>query len=190
MTMNILKGFITLFIGPMFAGKTQALIEALKRNQLRGKRTLAVAHNTDDRYGTDSLTTHDGVKMSAMSVATLMENQEVFLEYDVIGIDEGQFFPDLDEFCKKYADMGKEIFVSGIHTDQDRKPFGKMTTVIALCDKVILLQAVCKRCGRDAIFTHRKSTSTALFVVGGEDLYESACRQCFLKMYNEKEEGM
>ena len=188
MTQDSLCGSLTLIIGPMFAGKSTELIRQLERYMIVEKKVLAIAHTKDDRYAKNKIVTHDGKQMAALSVSKLMDNEDIYAEFDVIGIDEGQFYPDLYEFCNKYADLGKHIFVAGIQGDQYRREFGQMMKVIPICDKVKLLHAVCKRCGRAATFTHRKVASTAMFVVGGLDMYESGCRQCFLKMLEEKEE--
>ena len=41
--------------------------------------------------------------------------------FEVIGIDEGQFFPEIVEYAGKWADEGREIFVSGLDGDFNRK---------------------------------------------------------------------
>ena len=105
----------------------------------------------------------------------------------MIGVDEGQFYPDLFEFCKKYSDMGKDVIVVGLQANSLREAFGQVMDIVPLCDKFKLLHAVCKRCGRGATFTHRKVASTDRFVIGGQDMYESACRRCFLDMLEEKD---
>ena len=41
---------------------------------------------------------------------------------DVIGIDEGSFFPDLLAFCDAQANAGKEVIVASLDGDFQRKP--------------------------------------------------------------------
>ena len=42
------------------------------------------------------------------------EVNDLISEYDVIGVDEGQFFPDIVEFCEKAANEGKIVIVSSL----------------------------------------------------------------------------
>jgi thymidine kinase len=52
--------------------------------------------------------------------------------------------------------------------------------VIPLCDDVIKIKAICKRCKkRDAIFTHRLSNEQEQTVVAADDKYTSLCRSCY-----------
>ena len=49
------------------------------------------------------MSTHDRVEMAATSSGTLGEVAATVAPYDVIGVDEGQFFPDLIDFCESQA---------------------------------------------------------------------------------------
>ena len=42
----------------------------------------------------------------------------------VVGVDEGQFFPDLVEFCDSMANAGKQVVVAALDGDFLRQPFG------------------------------------------------------------------
>ncbi len=76
-------------------------------------------------------------------------------EFDVIGIDEGQFYPDLIEGVEKLVRQDKIIIISALDGTFERKPFGQIPNLIPLCDDVVKLNAICMVCGNDAPFTHR-----------------------------------
>ena len=73
----------------------------------------------------------------------------------------------------------KKVYISGLDGDFKRRKFGSILDVIPLCDDVIKIKAICKRCKkRDAIFTHRLSNEQEQTVVG-VDNYTSLCRMCY-----------
>ena len=45
-------------------------------------------------------------------------------EYDVVGIDEGQFFPDLLNCAEQLANLGLTVWVAALDGDFLRQPFG------------------------------------------------------------------
>nr|CAD1837724.1 unnamed protein product [Ananas comosus var. bracteatus] len=151
-------GEIHVIVGPMFAGKTTAL---LRRVQM----------------------THDGAKMPCWALAELSMfrdklGAEVYDKLDVIGIDEAQFFEDLYEFCCSAADHdGKIVIVAGLDGDYLRRKFGSVLDIIPLADTVTKLTACCQLCGRRAFFTLRKTKETQTELIGGADVYMPVCRE-------------
>ena len=84
-------------------------------------------------------------------------------EYDVIGIDEGQFFPDVVTWCEEMANRsniqlfriswhrwtfprGKIVLVAGLDGTFQRVPFPEMLALVPLAEAVTKLQAVCMVC--------------------------------------------
>lgn len=108
-----------------------------------------------------------------------MDQLEEALRYDVVGVDEGQFFPDVVEFCEKLANEGKIVVVSALDGTFQRKPFGSVLQLIPMAEEVHKLTAVCKGCFRDAAFTRRIGSETQVEVIGGAEMYVPVCRECF-----------
>lgn len=93
-TSEVFNGSIDLVIGPMFSGKTTELITRVRRNLAASKKCLLVKYKGDNRYTEDPvLSTHDHIYMEAKAVSTLSEMSNTVWHYDIIAIDEGQFFP-------------------------------------------------------------------------------------------------
>ena len=92
-------------------------------------------------------------------------------EYDVIGIDEGQFFPDIVNWCEEMANRcsfwstnertrnvklreedeseffrGKIVLVAALDGTFQRLPFPEMLALVPLAEAVTKLQAVCMIC--------------------------------------------
>lgn len=93
-TSEVFNGSIDLVIGPMFSGKTTELIRRVRRNVAASKKCLLVKYKGDNRYTEDPvLSTHDHIHTEAKAVSTLSEVSNTVWHYDIIAIDEGQFFP-------------------------------------------------------------------------------------------------
>lgn len=73
----------------------------------------------------------------------------------MIGVDEGQFFSEIVEFCETLANKDKIVLVSALDGTFERKPFGNIINLIPLAEKVTKLCAVCVYCTNEAAFTKR-----------------------------------
>lgn len=180
------SGEIHVIVGPMFAGKTTTLLKRMKSESSNGRRVAIIKSNKDNRYGLDSIVTHDGEKLPCLPLADLSSVRETlgakaYDELDVIGIDEAQFFGDLYDFCCKAADHdGKTVIVAGLDGDYLRRSFGSVLDVIPIADSVTKLNARCEVCGTRAFFTLRKTDETKTEVIGGADVYMPVCRKHYV----------
>ena len=109
--------------------------------------------------------------------------------YDVIGIDEGQFFNDIAHYCEKWAQTGKTVIVAALDATFQRKPFNSILQLVPLAEKVTKLTAVCTDCAADAAFTARTTKETDVEVIGGSSSYKAVCRNCYEKYAAEMREN-
>ncbi|XP_073142599.1 thymidine kinase a [Henckelia pumila] len=178
-------GEVHVILGPMFAGKTTALLRRVMAEANNGRCVVIIKSSKDNRYATDAVVTHDGTKfpcwaLSDLSSFKLRFGADAYSKLDVIGIDEAQFFGDLYNFCIEAADFdGKTIVVAGLDGDYLRKSFGSVLDIIPLADTVTKLTARCEVCGKRAFFTLRKTNATETELVGGADIYMPVCRLHF-----------
>ena len=150
-----------LILGPMFSGKTTALL------QRKSGRTLVVTHDFDTR--SEGVLTHDGVQESALKCSSV---SQIPSGYDTILIDEAQFFEDLTAV----ENIAPKVVLAGLSSDYLKRPFGKILEKIPRASKVTFLTAKCK-CGKDAVFTKRVSEENELIIVNAT--YEPACHRCY-----------
>ena len=181
---NLCCGRIDLIIGPMFSGKSTELLRRVRRYKYAGKNCLVLKYSKDKRYSENDIMTHDltnslpAINVSKLSDISFDESNP----YDVIGIDEGQFFPDLYEFTERAANLGMVVVVAALDGDFQRKPFGKICELVPLAESVTKLSAVCTSCkNNSASFTQRTTNDTAQEVIGGAEMYRPVCRKCFFK---------
>ncbi|KAL1140870.1 hypothetical protein AAG570_000798 [Ranatra chinensis] len=164
----------------MFSGKTSEMIRRLQRYRLAGYKCLVIRYAHDTRYSSDSVATHDGFTEPAVQATRLNKDVgQLALQYSVIGIDEGQFFPDIIEFCDWLADQKKIVVVAGLDGTYQRVGFGNFLSLIPLAESVVKLSAVCMSCSRSAPFTKRISNDTEVEVIGGVDKYMAVCQMCY-----------
>jgi thymidine kinase len=173
------KGHIQLILGPMFSGKTTELIRRIRRFQVANHSCLMIKYSKDDRYSKEDISTHDKLITRATSCSELKTISDQAKSFGVIGIDEGQFFPDIVEFCEEMANKGKMVIVAALDGTFQRKPFGSIMDLVPLAESVIKLKAVCMVCYGDAAFTKRLGQETEIEVIGGAEKYMSVCRSCY-----------
>ena len=122
--------------------------------------------------------THDDpYAAKATSASALMPLEAHTDEWDVIGIDEGQFFPDLVAFADTAASAGKVVVVAALDGTFERKEFGQLGDLLAVSDSITKLNAVCAVCGADAPFTRRDAAATEVKLIGGREAYTPVCRR-------------
>lgn len=175
------RGRIELIIGPMFAGKTTELMRRVKREIHARRSCFVIKYAKDTRYDVQNVSSHDQLTLRAQaSVSSLEEVQDSWKEFDVVAVDEGQFFQDLVPFCNAVANSGRVVMVSALDGDYLRKPFGHICDLIPHCESVEKLTAVCMMChNQPASFTRRTVDSAQVELIGGAEMYIAACRECY-----------
>jgi len=190
------SGYLEIILGSMYSGKTSRLVEIYKQYMFCNIPVCVINHSIDNRYDTEMLSTHDQIKIPCIKTNKLFD---VWFEYtdlesiyltdkfkvylsNVILINEGQFFPDLEEFVKQLLANGKKVYVCGLDGDFERKKFGQILDLIPLCDKVTKLTSLCGICknGTLGIFSKR-ITCEQIQTVVGSDNYIPVCRNCYDK---------
>uniref|UniRef100_A0A8C8FZL7 Thymidine kinase n=2 Tax=Oncorhynchus tshawytscha TaxID=74940 RepID=A0A8C8FZL7_ONCTS len=172
-------GQIQVIFGPMFSGKSTELIRRVRRFQIAQYNCLVVKYAKDTRYSEKGMATHDKNTMEAVPANCLSDVRSLALQACVIGIDEGQFFPDIVQFCEEMANMGKTIIVAALDGTFQRKPFGDILNLVPLAESVVKLNAVCMQCYKEAAYTKRLGAEKELEVIGGADMYHARCRKCY-----------
>ena len=144
----------------------------------------------DKRYSEKSeVVTHDLIKYDSIDCEKLRDSIEKIKEYDVIGIDEGQFFPDLVEVCEELSLLNKIVIIAALNGDFRMEPFPVISRIISKADKIKLLKAYCFNCHKDAKFSLRIVQSNETVLIGAGDAYKPACRQCHRYFSMEREKG-
>lgn len=183
------KSGIDLITGPMFSGKSTELV---RRLVILGEAGFKVAYvnsivDTRQKISHNKVFSNDGnLPFKKYKVEALYSIQSELMDNDVIGIDEGQFFTELFQFCVDMCERyGKKIIVGGLISDFRRQRFGQMSDLIHVCDTIVKLTSFCKPCAESkqfvpALFSRRVNNANQVAIcVGAEEAYVPTCRQCF-----------
>jgi thymidine kinase len=178
-------GWLEVICGPMFSGKSEEMIRRLRRAEIAGQRVVIFKPRIDDRYDAADVVSHAGARMRAVPVASVAELSARAPGFEVVGIDEIQFFePSVVAAAIALADGGARVVAAGLDQDFRRLPFGPLPELLAHAEFVDKLQAVCHHCGGPATTTQRlvdgrpAPYSGDTVVVGAAEQYEARCRGC------------
>jgi thymidine kinase len=183
------SGYINLIIGPMFSGKTTGLLNVLRKQIDKKKdnesRTVFVCHPYTSNEKRPYLI-HSDKKCIQEYPFKIIESEkldtELFLKllnYDIIGIDEGQFFNGISKFLSRLVRWDKLIFVAGLSGDYKQRPFDEISNLISISDSIEFKRAICLKCEKLAPFSHKKDNENGeRIILGGSETYSSYCRKC------------
>lgn len=202
--MNRKSGYLKIYIGGMFSGKTTRMRADLTMMADIGMNVLFVNHFDDTRaeegktHGDTCLSTHSSEYGKMSDKITSIKSKTLsavdITGFQAVGIDESQFFDDLIEYVWKWVnDMDLVIIVAGLDGDAFMKPIGKTLFLIPIANDVIKLHARCRKCiddmekmgfhldvmGIPAPFTMRTIESKEQKIVGGAEIYAPVCRYHF-----------
>lgn len=185
------KGKLNLIMGPMFSGKTTELLRRYKRYIIANKKCLLIKFNEDNRYSRGKIVTHDNNKGNdAYSCSKLEEVNSIVSDYDVICVDEIQFFNNAPEICDQWANQGKIVEVCGLNGDYNKKPFDSISKIIPKVDDITYLRAIDKHSGEEAPFTVRLINSNEQIIIGGKNIYDVMDRNNYNIFMSGKNEVM
>jgi thymidine kinase len=179
---NARSGWIEVICGSMFSGKTEELIRRVRRALIARQTVEIFKPDVDTRYHAEDVVSHDENSIHSTPVQSASQILLYANDFDVVGIDEAQFFDDeLVVVCNKLAEMGTRVIVAGLDMDYTGKPFGPMPALLATAEYVDKVHAICISCGGLAQYSHRTSSQKGLVVLGDTDRYEPLCRRCYFE---------
>ena len=199
----------------MFSGKTMKNVTIMSEmimasaslnresNDKNYPKAILINHSFDVRDESKmGYSTHNPLLKNSLDFIHVCQVSELnsvnVTEYDIIGIDEAQFFEDLVKTVKKWVSSGKKVVVSGLCGDFKMKKFGNITDLIPFCDEAIELYSHCVICIKEsrisgkpdiytkAKFTHRLNGEKAQISVGGSAEYIPVCRYHHVKLNESK----
>lgn len=198
---------LTIFTGCMFSNKSTRLIQEITRyadattsSDETHPKPLLINNCLDNRSKETVISSHSsafkGISSKVDIVFAKSLSEVDVSDYDVIGIDEVQFFSDLKETVVKWLSLGKHIYCAGLNGDANQNHFGQIHDLLPICDHFEFLHAICQICmeekrkekavltpvdfqGMKASFSKRIISSLSQIDVGASDKYIAVCRKHF-----------
>lgn len=176
-------GTFNLILGSMWSGKTSELVRRYKRHSIGGRNCLMIKYKNDVRYDNEMVVTHDKIKVHAFVCEYLYEVDHIIVDYDVICVDEIQFYKDAHIFADKWANMGKIVEASGLNGNFNRQEFPIISKLVPLAENISFLKAVCKETGEDATISNINVVinDNTTEIIGGSELYNAVDRKTYYK---------
>lgn len=200
---NFSKGHIILYLGPMFGSKSSALYDEMIRRHYGGQKSIMVKKNNDIRYDKNKIETHDHkyanilnikndkernlntyklndeIHFSVVNCDYLYEINDIISGYDVILIDEIQFFNDAPYYCDLWANNNKTVICAGLIGTYQRTIFDVIAKLIPRSEYIFIKNAICKDTGKTASFSERLVKSNSEILIGGLETYKPVDRITF-----------
>ena len=168
----------------MFSGKTEELIRRIKNSNKSYKVFKPV---TDTRNKQNKIESHSNIKIDATTIKNINEVLVFKNKFDIIGIDEAQFFgDDIIDVCNTIANSGSRVIVAGLDMDYSGKPFGPMPFLMAIAEKVTKVHATCSETGEPALYSFRKTDNKETIMIGEKNEYKPLSRRAFISKLKKK----
>lgn len=176
--------------GPMFSGKTTALIRAYKNFTKLGVLVVCFKPRLDTRYSLKGeVVNHNRSRIPAIFVDEA-NPKELLDKLDgerVVLIDEVQFFDtSIIQIIETLLLQNTKVIAAGLDLDYHRQPFGPTLSLAEVAKKhggkATQHFACCDGCKGKASFSYRKRKKLGQVLVGGAELYGACCEQCYQKL--------
>ena len=150
---------ITTFIGPMFSGKSDKLIEVY--NKIYNKDNIICFKPVDDSRDLGVISSRN--KQSQLKCYLINRFEDILFILKglntpflgkIILIDEAQFIKGNVQYLNYLSiKLDYDIYISGLSLTSNLKPFGCMAEILSISDNIVKLWAHCYYCGRRADYT-------------------------------------
>jgi len=197
---------LIILLAPMKGSKTTELLRLLVSETFANQRALYINHSLDTRSA-DPFSTHNPLlkkslrsgsvgsypisEVDSHSIRFISDlDDAIYNKYDVIGVDEAQFFDDIEHIIHLVDVLKKRVYIAALNGDYKRNVFGKVYKLFSHADDIRFLRDVwCVECANEAnpakamtkaIFSHRANDATGNQIEVGADNYEPLCRQCYI----------
>ena len=173
-------GQINVYTGPMFSGKTNALLSAYERATIAKKRVQAFKPKLDIRFGTNTIKSRRFGEIEAICINSIEDLKKY--DTDVYIIDEFQFLEGDISVIQDLADQKGKIFhINGLDMTAEKKPFGNMPELLAIADHIEKFVAICQDCSEEnAIYSYFLGKKDTEILLGNHE-YIPLCRKCMQK---------
>ncbi len=180
-------GWMEVICGSMFSGKTEELIRRLKRAELAQQKVAVFKPVMDQRYAQNNVVSHDSNEFKAVAVNNARELLTRAQGFEVIGLDEAQFFDDeIVPVCNTLANQGVRVIIAGLDMDFKGVPFGPMPALMATAEYVTKVHAICSKTGRLAQYSYRLNPNDDLVMLGETQEYQALSRAAFVQAMQER----
>ena len=132
------SGSLTLILAPMFSGKTQQILKELTTRADIGMKCIYINSILDsrDEIASSHSSQFRGLSVKIFGIKTDDLTKVDVSNFEVVGIDEAQFFPSLNVVID-WVNSGKIVYIASLIADSNKEKFGNIFDLIPHCDNII-----------------------------------------------------
>jgi thymidine kinase len=177
-----------IILGSMKSGKSRALFDRMDKAEYSKRkghkpRICLVRPQVDSREFVSRA--QEAVKYDLLVVESNLYSRfrDLSRLYDLICIDEGQFFSDLGRISFSLSQTGIDVVAACLQGDRNLKPWKSVSEAIPYADKIVQVQAVCEFCGdpSKSTFTFYDGPFSEDQIVIGDGEFHAACADCWME---------
>ena len=172
---------IKCYVGPMYSGKTAALINMY--NRIWHKELVKCFKPKIDDRDLGIIKSRDyenGISAYCINDLEEMVNY-IDSKTKTIFIDEVQFLTgDLNILLDLSINQNIDFYISGLSMTSEQKPFGILPNIMAISDEIEIVKGVCYDCNKEANYTYYDGEKTNDILVGNAN-YMCLCASCLAK---------
>lgn len=187
--MNYNQGYLHLFIGGVRSGKSSRGLSTYVHYQGLDKYHPVIVipewtiREDDPVYRRYNISMDNVIKVTRDQ--TVEQSLELLKDYNVIIIDECQFYPHLKEVVLELLDQKKKVYACGLDGNVKGQPMGEVHSLIFYSNKVTKCTGQCSVCIRednpiinDSIMSSLRNKRDGEYhdEIGGLDVYDPVCR--------------
>lgn len=182
---------IKTFVGPMFSGKSDALIGIY--NKIWNKDLVcAFKPNKDGRDGDEIKSKNYEITIPAICIDDVGEIKNYVINNNIhtIFIDEAQMLQgDVTELVDLSVLFDIDIYIAGLNMTGEQKPFEMMGHILAISDSIETINGFCQECNKPSVYSLYIGDDALPEVLIGDQYYVSLCPRC-LKRHKELRRGL
>ena len=180
---------LTFFYSAMNAGKTTMLLGSAHNYEQRKKRVLLLTSSFDTRFGKNVIKSRTGIQKPCVhytNKCNLKNFLKSNLPLECVFIDEAQFLThnQVWQLVEFIAEENVSVKCYGLRTDFNGNVFEGSKVLLGVADDLVHVKTICD-CGKYATMNQLLVKESDIQIqIGGENMYESLCRNCWLESNN------
>jgi thymidine kinase len=198
------RGSLTVICGSMASGKSDEFIRTCSRLKIANPdNILILKHALDKRKVHDGIdnplsyvSSRSGSSIACIAIGSVEELEAIAQnpQYDIVAIDETQFFEKdkLLACVHRLLNQGKKVITAGLDLDFRGETFGAMGDLLARADEVYKLKAICEVCKQDTFCISQRTIDRKPADYNDETImpglveYTPRCASCHIVTHNKK----
>lgn len=180
---------IRTFVGPMYSGKSDALISTYLRIWNKNL-VMAFKPEADTRDGAMIKSKNYDTAIKAIAIKDIGEIKKHVIPNNIktVFIDEAQLLEgDVKELVDLSVLFDIDFYIAGLNMTSEQKPFGIINDILAVSDEVSVINGFCQDCNKPSRYSYYYLDDKKGDVLVGDTGYVSLCPVCLKRRLLEKD---